>query len=162
VIGAGAGAVAGAATTAAGTATGATVSGWTLGWTAGWPVGWVAGWACLRQVFAIAWSLAARPGTQRQQYQYRASDFIKRIISYPLPESVSQLENDVNNGRGIYGLSIAHSWFEAHLACGSDGGFIQTMSEAANHSLYLHVAVSREQNLQQTCPSSFKSRASWV
>jgi len=32
---------------------------------------------------------------------------------------------------------------------------------AANHSLYLHVAVSREQNLQQTCPSSFKSRASW-
>src|SRR5438034_1137258 len=62
------------------------------------------------------------------------SFFLSQVLK---PSSISQLKNHMYDSGGIYGRTISQSGFEANLAGGHRGGFIQAVAHATHDSIYV-------------------------
>ena|SRR2546423_13394749 len=62
------------------------------------------------------------------------SFFLSQILK---PSSISQLKNHVYDCRGIYRRTISQSGFEANLASGHRGGFIQAVAHSTHHPIHV-------------------------
>jgi hypothetical protein len=63
--------------------------------------------------------------------------------------SVRQLKQHVYDRSGIYGLSHAQRGLEPHLVGGPDGGFIQAVSQTANHAIHMQRPIGGEPYFKQ-------------
>src|SRR5262249_9735268 len=62
--------------------------------------------------------------------------------------SVGQTEFNANASRVVHRLALAQSWLEFDLLRGAGRGFIQSVSQAADDSIYLYMAARQKNHIQ--------------
>ena len=76
--------------------------------------------------------------------------------------SKCQLKDDVKNGGEVHCAPLLHRRREANLLRRADGLIVQTVSQALQDALYLHLPGGLEETSSNTWPSIPKLRASSV
>src|SRR6266404_3387314 len=109
---------------------------------AGCKVGWVSAAFC-----ATALSESSRVAVTIE-FKVRITR-ISMFLQKPSVASIRQLENHVYDRGGIHRLTIALRRFEAHPVRSSDGGFIQPMTEPADHAIHVQLSPGSKAHFQQ-------------
>ena len=60
--------------------------------------------------------------------------------------SIRKLKNDVYDRGRIRGRAIARRWFELNFVGRCDGGFVQAVTEAPHHAIYVQLPICSKQN----------------